>query len=206
MKCPASVQKLSYVLCSWIFPLLKRWSPPGIKKLVWEREFEQGKWLHPDHMKRPLICEWIEKYCGGGVLLDLGCSDGIIGLTVEEGCYKSYTGVDISDIAIEKATIECKRYFPRRMEKNQFVTRDIAKYIPSVKADVVLFRESLYYFNHVQARKILAKYRQFLVEDGVFIVVMGDIKRHQWIVDHIEAHYRIIEKSLLGDTIILIFN
>ncbi|MGC1675126.1 MAG: class I SAM-dependent methyltransferase, partial [Candidatus Acidiferrales bacterium] len=88
--------------------------------------------------------------------------------------YKSYIGVDISEVALAKAVKRTEEN--GRAHKNRFVRSDFLGYTPTQEFDIILFRESMYHVPYGQVLKILEKYSKHLKKDGVFIVrlYLGD--------------------------------
>jgi SAM-dependent methyltransferase len=157
-------------------------------------------------MERDTIYDFLEKYLAGGDILDLGCGTGRTGLELDIKKYQYYVGVDISEVAINQARIECREN-PDKNSRNYFVISDISKYMPDRKYDVILFRESLYYINQFLIPKILEKYRKYLSESGVMIVRISDRRRYKNIIRNIELKYKVIEKKLSANSgmIIIVF-
>jgi SAM-dependent methyltransferase len=200
---------LIFRLMAPIRALLKRGSPGFIKRAVWNSEFKRGHFLHDNLHKgyRSQICEKIEYYCRGGDILDLGCSDGHVGLGLKISEYSSYLGVDISEIAVKSAYEKLKAYGDERNGKNNFVVHDICNYKPKKKIDVIVFKDSFYYINKLQQLPVLYEYHTFLNPAGVFIVQMDNIARHGWIRDVIRVNFSILEdeESTENDYMRIIF-
>jgi len=148
----------------------------------------------------------LEKYCRTGSILDLGCGSGNTGAEVSANAYSDYTGVDISDVAIEKA--KKKAELEGRAEKNRYFQWDITSYEPEQQFDVILFRESCYYIPGSKMQGTLDRYSKFLKPGGVFIVRLWTSKgKYAGIVEAIEANFEIVEKSASGpaETVVLVF-
>jgi SAM-dependent methyltransferase len=47
-----------------------------MKRRLWNREFANGRWNFIENTSGDLIYGYIEKYCRGGSILDLGCGSG----------------------------------------------------------------------------------------------------------------------------------
>src|SRR5207249_27036 len=118
--------------------------------------------------------------------------------------YSSYTGVDISESAIRRALARSIKN--HRQAQNEYVCGDIARYVPRMGYDIILFRESIFYIPKYQIRKVLQRYSHYLKETGVFIVRMCDRNKYGSIVRLIEKHYHVFDRSPLRDAnIILVF-
>src|SRR5271170_2987786 len=147
---------------------LASYGPASIKKLLWDRDFSGGKWDFIDNTVGDCIYPHLEKYAQGGDILDLGCGPGNTANELASGVYRSYIGVDISEVALEKALKRTREN--GRADKNGFVRSDFLGYAPTQEFDVILFRESMYHVPYGQVLPILEKYSKHLKKNGVFIV------------------------------------
>lgn len=195
-----------------IFALFKRIGTSKIKQAVWDKEFVGGKWdyLDPENSKASpsdIISDYVEKYSRNGNILDLGCGTGKTGREINIAKYTTYVGVDISDVAIKNAKTKCAKE-GNRITKNEFYVSDILKYSSSDKYDIILFQESLPYFNKYQIRRMLKKYVQYLTDQGVIIIRLRDRNRYSWIIDLVEKEHRILDKYWPDDKkmTVIVFN
>jgi predicted TPR repeat methyltransferase len=149
----------------------------------------------------------VEKYCKNGSILDLGCGSGNTGNEIDAEKYCEYTGVDISSIAINKATIRSE--LNHRGEKNRYFQAELSSYTPQQKYDVILFRESIYYIRRSRIKEMLDRYLGYLKEEGVFIVSFFTTcnTKYRKIVDLIVSNYEIVEKNAPygADAIVIVF-
>jgi len=178
--------------------LLKRWGSTTVKQIIWDYENKTRKGFlheHVDEKYRSRINDWVERYCNGGNILDLGCSDAHIGYSLNPDLYTSYTGVDLSKISIEAAINRQKTTGGKRLDKNIHIVHDISNYPVKWKMNVILFKDSLYYIKKSDLLNVLKKYQLFLNSDGVFIVHMDNIKRHEWIKKIIKENFTILEEN-----------
>jgi SAM-dependent methyltransferase len=179
---------------------MKRWGSTPVKRVAWNVEFKRGEYSHEvNEGYRSRINNWVEQYCRHGHILDLGCSDGHVGLSLNPKEYASYTGVDVSEIGIQEAREKCRRAGGERYEKNVFLVGDICTYRPEHLMDVILFKDSLYYVNRIKIAGLLDRYGSSLTAGGVFIVHMDNIRRHGWIQLLIERHFEVVEKNSVLD-------
>jgi 2-polyprenyl-6-hydroxyphenyl methylase/3-demethylubiquinone-9 3-methyltransferase len=148
---------------------------------------------------------YVEKYARNGDILDLGCGSGNTGSELNQSAYQSYIGVDISDVAIEKAMWRSER--AGRDRKNRYVHADIVNYSPEGRYDVILFRESLYYVPRGTILKMLRRYREHLKEGGVIIVRLYDRDRYNAIHRLLRKSFGVLEEFVHEDsrTVVLVF-
>src|SRR2546428_13670880 len=83
--------------------ILKRWGKTSTKKSIGDEEFSSGQWDRLENTSDDPIYLFLEKYCSNGSILDLGCGSGNTGNEIDASKYGSYTGVDISKSAIQRA-------------------------------------------------------------------------------------------------------
>jgi SAM-dependent methyltransferase len=147
---------------------LASYGPSSVKKRLWDRDFAGGKWDFIDNTAGDCIYPHLEKHAQGGDILDLGCGPGNTANELANGAYRSYIGVDISEVALEKAARRTREN--GRADKNCFVNSDFLGYSPAQDFDVILFRESLYHVPYGQVLPIIEKYSKHLKKNGVFVV------------------------------------
>jgi|SRR6266850_1951738 len=183
--------------------LLQRYGTEKIKRQLWNYEYAEGRWSCLDTMSGDFAYVHVEKHAKGGNILDLGCGPGAVGNELNAAAYHSYTGVDICDVAIEKArsrTVE-----NRRTDKNNYIQSDIFSYVATQQYDVILLGDSIYYFSHKRIAEILYRYSKYLKQDGVLIVRSWILKdRHRAIIQNIENTCEIVEKELYHQSQIVV--
>ena len=189
------------------YNLVLRYAPAPIKMFLWDREFSSGKWAFIEHTAGDCIYRSLEKYARHGSILDLGCGPGNTANELAMSAYTSYEGVDVSEIALEKARTRSEQ--SGRAHKNRFVRADLLTYTPTGIFDVILLRESLY---HVPLRRLKAlfdHYSPYLKDSGVFIVRLITNGRHgpKARVRVIETAFNVVEKAQYGrdGTLVVVF-
>jgi SAM-dependent methyltransferase len=175
--------------------LKQKWGTERAKRSLWNREYAGGRWNHCEHTPEAVIYEYVYRYCRNGAVLDLGCGSGNTGNELDVDQYGTYTGVDISEVAVQKAA--ARSAANGRAEKNQYLPGDILSFSPAGRYDVILFRESIYYLPVMKIGPALERYAQHLTEHGVFVVHVSGTKRgrSQKILALIEEHFQILEKA-----------
>lgn len=176
---------------------LQRYGSVSVRRFIWNHEYRVGRWNSLDSMPADCVYPYIEKYARNGNILDLGCGPGTTGL--ELNLYDSYTGVDICDLAIEKARIRTDAN--HRSERNSYLQSDLLTYIPNWQYDVIFFGDSIYYFSLERSIEILNRYSQYLKSHGVFIIrTWIDNEKHRNMVRSIETLFDVLEKGLFADS------
>ena len=182
---------------------LATYGPSIFKKALWDREYSSGKWDFNDSTPGDCLYPYLEKYAADGSILDLGCGSGNTANEIAFSAYGSYCGVDISDVALEKA----QRWSEAngRANKNSFVRGDFLKYVPDRQYRVILLRESLYHVPLATVKRTLDRYSQYLEEGGVIIVRMFTIEngkekpRPTAMVRIIEKEFDVLEQGEWGE-------
>jgi SAM-dependent methyltransferase len=183
--------------------LLSRYGSSATKQKIWDEEFSSGRWDILLDSENDQIYKFINKYRGNGTILDLGCGYGTTLFHNPDG-YSKYTGVDISNFAIDKCHIMCKE---KQMGTDiaDFHISDITSFMPERSYDIILFRESLYYLPKGKIGPVLKKYSEYLSPVGVFIVRIWDTGRFGHILRLVHSSYDVVEAVELQKTSILIF-
>jgi 2-polyprenyl-6-hydroxyphenyl methylase/3-demethylubiquinone-9 3-methyltransferase len=186
--------------------LLQAYGTSSLKKHLWDSEFSNGRWDCLDDTPCDCVYPYVEKYVNRGSILDLGCGSGSTANELDARSYRHYTGVDISDVAIEKARRRTREN--GRTTQNDFVQSDIFSYAPGRLFDVILFRDSIYYVPWGRIAGMLNRYAGHLEKTGVFIVRIASVNgKYRAIVDTIESHFDVVERyvSEQPQAIVLIF-
>jgi SAM-dependent methyltransferase len=140
-------------------------------------------------MPKDFVLPHLNAHARGGSILDLGCGPGAIGEAIDPTTYRHYLGVDISDVAIEKARGKNSRL------NNIYALGDMWTFNPPGTYDLIFFGDSLYNFSFPNGKKILARYSSYLNEGGVFVIrTWVSVDRSRAIIKLIESDYDVIEK------------
>lgn len=174
---------------------LQAYGTGTMKRYLWNGEFARGRWNCPDRPTSDFVYPFVERYARHGNILDLGCGAGRTARELDATTFQQYTGVDVSDVALETA----RRITAAdgRSAKVRFTQSDIATYVPTERHDVILFMESLYYVPWARIPALLDRYSNYLTPDGVFIVRMWTgTDKYLPIVQIIENHFQVVEKRV----------
>ncbi len=117
---------------------------------TWDKQFKSGKWEYTRELQnKKVIAEIINTYQVSSVL-DIGC--GLGSLCGEISPSVSYTGIDISSVAIE----ECKKVYP----KGDFFVSTLENFSTRANQvyDVLVFQEVLYYMNWLYTPLYIKRY------------------------------------------------
>lgn len=181
------------------------WGGAWMKRRLWNREFAGGHWDFIENAADDPIYPVLERFCGGGAILDLGCGAGNTVNEIGKEAFGHYTGVDISDVALAKAAEWAAR--TGRESKVEFHQAAIEAFEADRKYEVVLFRESLFYIPVGRVVEVLEHYQKFLAPDGVIIVRMYDGGKYDAMVQIIRDRFEVREEQEVdgGPALIMVF-
>jgi SAM-dependent methyltransferase len=150
----------------------RRLLPKWAQRIIWNREYALGRWdSRTLHTPNDPIYELLAEFCAGRDICDIGSGQGNT-ITEMLPIYKTYTGVDISDVAL---SIAAKRAAEAGRERVAFVQGFMHAFTPEKKPDVFLFRESLQYVSRRETRlavnmaRFLRRYAAMLAPGGIMI-------------------------------------
>lgn len=152
--------------------LVQSWGTSRMRRFLWNHEFASGKWTFTDDTSDDFIYRYLSSYGKGKSILDLGCGSGNTACELQSDDYSHYTGVDVSDVALEKARNRVR--LEGRSGHAEYRQGDITSFEPVQEYDVILFRESLPYIPKYRVGNVLARYACWLNPSGVFIVSWCD--------------------------------
>lgn len=183
--------------------VIKRWGSERSKAALWDEEFARGQWDYLENTRSDPIYTYLERYARNGNILDLGCGSGNTSSELNYTAYRSYTGVDISAVAVEKAATRCRK--DGRQSKNSYVRGEIETFVPNGTYDVILFRESLFYIPCDRIEAVLDRYSSYLTRNGVIIVRMCDQEKYAAIGKLIISTFRLLERHSSAEYADVIF-
>jgi 2-polyprenyl-3-methyl-5-hydroxy-6-metoxy-1,4-benzoquinol methylase len=106
-------------------------------------------------------------------LLDLGCAGATLALCLGPE-FKTYSGVDISDVAISKAREHVaadKGHLPTQYNLEVAQVQDFQ---PSRQFDIIVLNEVLYFLSLDQVAAVIRRYSRFLSPGGLFLVSLKE--------------------------------
>jgi 2-polyprenyl-3-methyl-5-hydroxy-6-metoxy-1,4-benzoquinol methylase len=138
---------------------------------VYETKGWDGLWGLSELARYNMITGYTRHYCKEPRILDLGCGEGVLQKYFSSVDYSRYLGIDVSDVAIEKAK-------SLENDKTQFQVGDVNYLKTNDNFDVIIYNESLYYLSN--PKLAIRSLSNNLNPGGIFIVSMhkdGTAKR-----------------------------
>jgi len=166
-----------------------------VSKSIWNAQFNEGFWDYlfskEEEAHYLQIIDFKTLYKPDGKILDVGCGQGVLFYYLEERLeVVDYVGVDISFEAVKKAD--------KKFRGSKFMVLDFEKKKLDRKFDVIIFNETLYYFNN-PLKKLDMAIKNNMNAEGIVIVSMCDFTGHDKIWDRIEGKYQLIDtKSIVN--------
>jgi len=150
----------------------RRLLPKWVQRITWNREYATGQWDSRNlHTPNDPVYELLAQYCADRDICDIGAGHGNT-ITEMPPIYRTYTGVDVSDVAL---SIAAKRASEAGRERVTFVQGFMHSFTPDKKPDVFLFRDSLQYVSRRRSHmasnmaRFLRRYAAMLAPSGMMI-------------------------------------
>jgi trans-aconitate methyltransferase len=193
----------------------RRLLPKCAQRMIWNREYAAGQWdSRALQTPNDPIYELLAKYCVDRDICDIGSGHGN---TISEmpPVYRTYVGMDISDVAL---SIAATRATEAGRERVAFVQGFMHSFTPEKKPDVFLFRESLQYVSRrlgkcqTDLSAFLRRYASMLAARGIMIArVCISTPREEYYAAQVEIvvrhNFEIIEcrRTIKPAALLLVF-
>ena len=163
----------------------------GRKRYQWDKEYASGRW---DYFNDELqvsryeaVLKVVDGYPGKRTILELGCGEGILQARMRPGSYERFLGIDISKVAIRKASRLKDR-------STDYKCGDMEKFVPSGKFTLLIFNEVLNYSD--DPVRLLTRYANFLEPRGLVICSFFETGHSLQIMRDIEKRFPAIDEKL----------
>lgn len=159
-------------------------------KETWEAQYRGGHWDRLRSLDELAHYSVIAGYCRylkpGGIVLDIGCGEGILLKMLGADVYSHYVGIDLASEAISRAAAEPN-------SKAILICADASTYVPELAFDVIVFNEVLYYFE--KPLETVNRYTHYLVADGILLVSMYRSRQTRAICKRLRGRYSLIDQA-----------
>jgi len=142
----------------------------------WEDEWAAGNWDYMAQNTHEVVRTamisgfFFQKYAKKGLILDIGCGEGVVSDYLMKNQRSKYTGIDVSKTAITKAK-------SKRPDLNFQVTRvEDFNTNGQLKYDMIVFSEMLYFTDHVE---VVKRFSGYLNPNGVIAISLWSKPGHK---------------------------
>jgi 2-polyprenyl-3-methyl-5-hydroxy-6-metoxy-1,4-benzoquinol methylase len=161
----------------------------------WDSQYLNSQWARLNDLSEQahnaMVLSYVSYLKPASSILEVGCGEGILLRQLKKVGYRSYTGIDISRVAIENCS-----YFEDANTK--FLACDATTYVPRQEFDAIILNESLYYFERPLAT--VRRYADYLSADGLFIISLFEMDRTRPIRRQLKAAFRLVDETLVANT------
>ncbi|WP_380784343.1 class I SAM-dependent methyltransferase [Sphingomonas sp. R86520] len=163
----------------------------------WDREYASGHWRYLAGLPEMARMAVIVGYAAAAgspnpVILDVGCGEGTLLKALRDLPYRTYRGIDLSPVAIERARASAG---PR--DSFEAVGADVLT--PDEAPDIIIFNEVLYYLKDVE--QLVSRYLSMLGPEGIAIVSVHVRRRHNHIWRSLGRVGRIVDQVMVRHSI-----
>ena len=167
----------------------------------WNDQYRRGRWNCIATGRRSKIVSLVEENARGGRIVELGCGEGTLICGIDPDKYDSYLGIDLSDVAVERAgrkTRECG------LLKCQFEVASMTEWNGGVDISLIIMEESLYYLNSGAQRKLIEVCLNSLRPAGFLLVALHSHRKHQATMDTCKQMCQSAIEIVDGDSVYLL--
>jgi len=165
----------------------------GFSQLAWDDQFEAGMWS--DSTRSPHTIRRVAELCAGGRLIEFGCGEGHLPFLLPADCFSQYTGYDISGVAIRRAS---QRAIAAGRGDIRFERCDMAEWLGSDAASLILAEECLYYLPAADIRRFLQRCVRSLAANGAILVIVHSASKHAKTLDLCRRVCRVANEAIIG--------
>jgi SAM-dependent methyltransferase len=158
---------------------------------AWDDQYRRGRWARIAHDRDPLTVSLVEKYANGGSIVELGCGAGTLAVVVSPAVYTSYLGIDLSEVAVERAR---GRAAELMRGKCSFMVGDMSTWPGAHGVSLIVVEEALMYLNSQQQDLLLRTCIKSLTPGGHLLVTAHSSDKHHDTLDRCRAKCNVVEE------------
>ncbi|MBT2562529.1 class I SAM-dependent methyltransferase [Pedobacter sp. ISL-64] len=158
------------------------------KQQFWDHQYSTGQW---DVLKSPLEYQRFEAVrtviynleSKKPKVLEIGCGEGLLQQKLEKSSYGLFLGIDISTVAIEKAS--------KLTSLNvTYAVEDMEAYNPPTDFDLIIFNESIYY--SPTPIQLFERYAKFLRKGGMMVLSIYKTTANDILLNEINKSFQLM--------------
>ena len=139
----------------------------------WNEQYQNQEWDYLNGIKEfahyAVVAGYATFLKGSGQVLDLGCGEGLLAGYFQLDKWTGYVGVDVADVAVEKAR-------QKNLKNTSFTAANITEYTPDRTLDVIIICEALQYI--FKPSDLMKRYSRHMAPGGIFIISMYEDNHH----------------------------
>ena len=171
----------------------------GLGRQSWNQQYKAGKWTR--ETRSPFTVTLVSELCRGGRLVEFGCGEGELACLLPAGAYSEYQGVDVSDVAVERAR---RRVKEAGLTQCQFTQGEMTSWSGASGVSVILLEECLYYLKPPQIPPFLTRCAQSLSQNGRIIVIVHSAQKHAATLEATRRSCHVVEEKIVDSRVYLI--
>jgi SAM-dependent methyltransferase len=162
---------------------------------TWEAEYQSGSWGRlydlSEQAHNAIVLSYVASLGTESSVLEIGCGEGILLRRLRQIGYRSYTGLDLSDVAIGR----CLHF---RDSKTSLIAGDAERYVPDGQFDAIVLNECIYYFAEPVAT--VQRYVEYLTPGGVFVISIFDSVRTRPILRRLKELFSLVDETAVSNS------
>lgn len=162
-----------------------------VSSAQWDSEYQKGYWDKLTDIEEmghyAIIAAYIQRFTSAPKILDIGCGEGVLLNYLSKDIYSEYLGIDLSQTAIDKATI-------KQDSKTRFQICDISTFTSKSNFDVIILNEVLYYLSNPV--KVMSQLNDSMNASSIFIVSMV-FPAGEYIWPKLESKFSLISSDII---------
>lgn len=143
----------------------------------------------------------VETFARNGKIISFGCGADDIIFHINPELYTSYVGIDISEVAIEKASLKASKL---GLKKCKFSVENMINWPGDEDITLIILQESLCYLDQSQQRKFLTLCFNSLTEEGSVMVTLHSKQKHQKTVNTCKEIGKLVQEITIMDAIYMV--
>jgi cyclopropane fatty-acyl-phospholipid synthase-like methyltransferase len=171
----------------------------GFETLSWDLQHKAGLWSK--RQRSSITVDLINQLSRGGQIIEFGCGEGDLLYLLHAESYSYYTGIDISQIAIQRAKLKASKLGIINCE---FVNDNMATWSGSKNISLILLEECIYYLNGQEMKEFIGRCLNSINDDGAMLVIVHSAEKHAASLDICRKCGRVISETNVGSRVYLI--